>query len=63
MEVHIRHQDKPIEIDSCRIKIHGNEFLLKQVSDGLHVIEITDDSVMVRPQTANSIVIVTKKDR
>jgi hypothetical protein len=37
MEVHIRHQDEPIEIDCCRIKIHGNEFLLKQVADGLHV--------------------------
>lgn len=63
MEVQLRNFDGPIEADGIRIKVHGNEYLLKQVADGLHIIEITDDSVMIRPQTANSIVIVTKKDR
>lgn len=63
MEVQLRNLDGPIETDGIRIRIHGNEYLLKQVADGLHIIEITDDSVMIRPQTANSIVIVTKKDR
>lgn len=63
MEVQLRNLDGPIEADGIRIKVHGNEYLLKQVADGLHIIEITDDSVMIRPQTANSIVIVTKKDR
>lgn len=63
MEVQLRHFDEPIEADGIRIRIHDNEYLLKQVADGLHIIEITDDSVMIRPQTANSVVIVTKKDR
>ena len=63
MEVQLRRFDGPIEADGIRIKVHGNEYLLKQVADGLHIIEITDDSVMIRPQTANSIVIVTKNDR
>ena len=63
MEVQLRRFDGPIEADGSRIKVHGNEYLLKQVADGLHIIEITDDSVMIRPQTANSIVIVTKNDR
>lgn len=63
MEVQLRHFDEPIETDGIRIRIHGNEYLLKQVADGLHIIEVTDDSVMIRPQTANSVVIVTRKDR
>ena len=63
MEVQLRRFDGPIEADGIRSKVHGNEYLLKQVADGLHIIEITDDSVMIRPQTANSIVIVTKNDR
>lgn len=63
MEAQLMNLDGPIEVDGIRIKVHGNEYLLKQVADGLHIIEITDDSVMIRPKTANSIVIVTKKDR
>lgn len=63
MTLHLRHSEKPIEVDGFRISIHGNVFLLKQVADGLHIIEVTDDCIMVRPQTANSMVIVTRDER
>ena len=60
MEISIRHQDS-IEAESFRISIHGNEFLFKESADGLHIIEVTDDVIMVQPQTANSIILITKE--
>ena len=60
MEISIRHQE-PVECDGFRIKIHGNEFLLKETAAGLHIFEVKDDCIMVQPQTANSIVLITKE--
>lgn len=59
MEVTARHHE-PIETESFRVSIHGNEFLFKESPDGLHIVEVTDDVIMVQPQTANSIVLITK---
>lgn len=63
MTIQLRHCEEPVEDDSFHITIHGNEYLLKQVADGLHIIEVTDDSIMIRPHTANSVVIVTRDER
>ena len=60
MEVNVGRITEPVEMDAIRIGIHDHEFLLKQTSDGLHIIELTDKDILVRPQVANSIVIVTK---
>lgn len=51
------------ELESFRIEIHGNEYLLKEVSYGLQIIEITDDTILIAPQTANSAVVVTRDNR
>lgn len=59
MIVRARHKE-PIETDSVRIEIKGNEFLLIERADGLHVLEVGDDTITIRPQVANSIVLVTK---
>jgi len=61
MEISIRHME-PVERESIRIKIHGNEYLLTEKADGLQIVEITDDVITVRPQTANSMVILTKNN-
>ena len=62
MEVSVRHSD-PVETAGVRIKIHGNEFLLKETPAGLHIVEVTDDVIMVQPYTANSIVLITKEKK
>ena len=49
------------ETESVRIEIGENEFLLKEKADGLEIIEITDKSIELRPQVANSIVLLCKK--
>ena len=60
MQVDIRHQE-PIELESFRVTIHGNEFQFIEKADGLHIVEVTDDVIMVQPQVANSIVLVTRE--
>ena len=47
MEVNIGRITEPVEMDAIRIGIHDHEFLLKQTSDGLHIIELTDKDILV----------------
>ena len=61
MKLKTRNQEQ--ELESFRIEIHGNEYLLKEVSYGLQIIEITDDTILIAPQTANSAVVVTRDNR
>lgn len=35
--------------------------MLQQVADGLKVIEVTNSDILIRPQTANSMVIITRR--
>ena len=64
MKVSIRRQVEEVETESIRVKIHDNEYLIKEGADGLYITEVGDiDNIMIRPQVANSIVIVTKRDR
>lgn len=63
MEVQLSHSSEPVEVDGFRVKIHDNEFLIKGVADGLHIIEITNDNIMIRPNTANSVVLVTRTSK
>ena len=60
MEVKVSHSSEPVEVDGIRIKIHDKEFLLQQVADGLKIVEITNEEILIRPQVANSIVLVTR---
>ena len=61
MQVRLTHSEEPVEVHALRIKIDNNEFLIKQKSEGLHIVEITDNCIYVRPDSGNSIVLVTKK--
>ena len=61
MQVKLSHSEEPIDVNALRIKIDDNEFLIKQKPEGLHIVEITDDCIYVRPDSGNSIVLVTKK--
>ena len=60
MIIKIRNTDK-IEKESVRIEIGKNEFLITEHPDGLYITEITDDSISIRPHTANVIVLQIKK--
>ena len=60
MEVQLSHSQEPVEVESFRVRLHGKEYMMKQVADGIQVTEITNYDIMVRPQTANTIVIITR---
>lgn len=60
MKVKIRNSGD-FETESVRIEIGDKEFLLKEKADGLEIIEITDECIVLRPQVANSIVLLSKK--
>jgi hypothetical protein len=60
MEVQLSHSQEPVEVEGFRVRLHGKEYMMKQVADGIQVTEITNYDIMVRPQTANTIVIVTR---
>ena len=62
MKVKIRNSGD-FETESVRIEIGDSEFLLKEKADGLEIIEITDKCIELRPQVANSIVLLCKKRR
>lgn len=48
-------------VNQGSIEIGDKEFLLKEKADGLEIIEITDKCIELRPQVANSIVLLCKK--
>lgn len=60
MEVQLNHSSKPVETDAIRIKIHDKEFMVNQEVDGLKLLEIEGNDVLVRPYSGNSIIVVTK---
>lgn len=60
MKINIRGIE-PIERESFRIIVKDNEFLIKEQADGLVIIEITDKCITLRPQVANSIVLLCKE--
>jgi hypothetical protein len=59
MEVRTSRSEGFVEAEGVRIRIHGREFLLQQVPDGLKIIEITNHDILVRPQSGNSLIVVT----
>lgn len=60
MKINIRGIE-PIERESFRIIVKDNEFLIKEQADGFVIIEITDKCITLRPQVANSIVLLCKE--
>lgn len=60
MKVKIRNSGD-FETENVRIEIGDKEFLIKEKEDGLEIIEITDKCIEIRPQVANSIVLLCKK--
>ena len=61
MQVRTSRKQEPVNVEAIRIKIHDKEFLLQQVADGLKVVLVENDDILVRPQTGNSVVIVTRQ--
>lgn len=62
MIIKIREQED-FERESFRIQVKGNEYLIKENAEGFSITEITDSEILIRPQVANSIVVVTPKKR
>ena len=60
MTINIRGLES-IERESFRITFKDNEFLIKEQADGIVIIEITDKCIILRPQIANSIVLICKE--
>ena len=60
MEVQLKRSEGFVEVDAIRIKIHDKEYLMKQGADGICVTEIGGETIFLRPQVANSFVIVTR---
>lgn len=58
MKVKIRNKET-LEIESFRIKIDNNEYLLKEEAEGLKIINI-DNQITLRPDVANAIVLISK---
>lgn len=57
MKIEIRHPEIE-EITSLRIKIKDKEYLLKEIPEGLHIIECSNDKEMlVRPHSGNSVIL------
>lgn len=61
MEIRTSHSSEPVEAEAIRIAIHDKEFMIQQVADGLKVIEVTNSDILIRPQTANSMVMITRR--
>lgn len=58
MKVKIRNKET-LEIESFRIEIGNNEYLLKEEAEGLKIINI-DNQITLRPDVANAIVLISK---
>lgn len=61
MQVRTSRKQEPVNVDALSIKIHDKEFLLQEMADGLKVVLVENDDILVRPQTGNSVVIVTRQ--
>ena len=61
MQVRTSRNQEPANVDAIGIKIHDKEFLLQEMADGLKVLLVENDDILVRPQTGNSVVIVTRQ--
>lgn len=59
MKLKVRHQDER-EIDAFRIEKDGLEYLLQDTPGGIKIVEVTSESITIRPQVANAIVLVTQ---
>ena len=60
MEVKLNHKSDFVETDAIRIKIHDKDFMIKQEADGLKLLEIDGNDILVRPYSGNSIIVVTR---
>lgn len=60
MKINIRGIE-PIEREGFRIALKDNEFLIKEQAEGITIIEVTDKCITLRPQVANSIVLICKE--
>lgn len=60
MKINIRGIE-PIYREGFRIIVKDNEFLIKEQAEGITIIEITDKCITLRPQVANSIVLICKE--
>ena len=58
MKIKIRNKET-LEIESFRIEIDNNEYLLKEEAEGLKIINI-DNQITLRPDVANAIVLISK---
>ena len=59
MKVELRHIGE-FDVEGFYIETASNKYQLKECADGIHVIECTDDVILIQPQVANSIVIIDK---
>ena len=60
MKVKIRNVGE-FDVEGLYIESGNSEYLLKEKADGVYIIEVTDNDILVRPQTANSLVLVDKE--
>lgn len=60
MEVKLNHSSEFVEVDAIRIKIHDKEFMVKHEADGLKLLEIEGNDILVRPDSGNSIIVLTR---
>ena len=57
MKIEIRHPENE-EIVSLRIKVKDKEYLIKEIPEGLQIIECSNDKEMlVRPHSGNAIIL------
>lgn len=59
MKVELRHIGE-FNVEGFYIETANNKYQVKECADGIHVIECTDDVILIQPQVANSIVIIDK---